>query len=108
MFRPPHRKHHGRLLQLLSSPECSLGTARARDSHRTNIAAELRALVERCLEKDPARRFATADALEQALAECRCADDWTPKQAATWWRQHGLTLKDGPPKQLSANQCGCP
>ena len=36
------------------------------------IAADLEAVVLRCLEKDPARRFPSAEALEQALAGCAC------------------------------------
>jgi serine/threonine-protein kinase len=54
--------------------------------HRLDVPADLQAVVQRCLEKDPARRFADADELAQALARCSCADQWTREQAAAWWR----------------------
>lgn len=38
---------------------------------RREIPVDLSAVVERCLEKDPVRRFPDALSLEQALAECR-------------------------------------
>jgi eukaryotic-like serine/threonine-protein kinase len=52
------------------------------------VPADLRAVVLRCLEKDPARRFPDADALERALAGCGGAGGWTRGQAAAWWREH--------------------
>jgi serine/threonine-protein kinase len=57
------------------------------DSHRADIPADLRAVVERCLEKAPDRRFATADALQEALSKCGCANDWTRAQASAWWSE---------------------
>jgi hypothetical protein len=56
------------------------------DSHRADIPADLRAVVERCLEKSADRRFATADALQEALGKCGCANGWTRAQASDWWR----------------------
>jgi serine/threonine-protein kinase len=53
---------------------------------RADVPPDLQEVVLRCLEKDPARRFPTAESLEQALAQCRCAGEWTRKQAADWWR----------------------
>jgi serine/threonine-protein kinase len=50
------------------------------------VPADLQAVVLRCLEKNPARRFPGADELGQALARCRCADQWTRERAAAWWR----------------------
>ena len=49
--------------------------------------ADLQAVVLRCLEKDPDRRFPDADEFAQALARCRCADQWTREQAGAWWRE---------------------
>src|SRR5262249_6344737 len=44
---------------------------------RPELPADLEAVVLRCLEKEPARRFPNPDALEQALAQCACASDWS-------------------------------
>jgi serine/threonine-protein kinase len=38
---------------------------------RSDVPADLEAVVLRCLEKEPARRYATADELDTALARCR-------------------------------------
>ncbi len=53
---------------------------------RPEVPADLQAVVARCLEKDPARRFADAGALEHALAGCHCAGEWTEDLAAHWWQ----------------------
>ncbi len=58
----------------------------APDRHRPEVPADLQAVVLRCLEKDPARRFPDAGTLDQALARCGCAGQWTGEQAAAWWR----------------------
>ena len=49
---------------------------------RTEIPADLSAVVLRCLEKEPAKRYPDAAALEAALAECKCAGRWTGERAA--------------------------
>src|SRR5262249_30984221 len=46
------------------------------DRLRPDVPADVQALVLRCLEKDPARRFPDAASLEQALAACACAGEW--------------------------------
>jgi serine/threonine-protein kinase len=40
---------------------------------RSEVPADLQEVVLRCLEKDPARRFADVSNLHEALARCRCA-----------------------------------
>lgn len=45
------------------------------------------AWVLRCLEKDPARRFASADEARAALRALDVAP-WTREHAAAWWRLH--------------------
>jgi len=60
------------------------------DTIRPELPADLQAVVMRCLEKDPSRRFPDAHSLEQALAACAAADQWTEKQAALWWHEHPL------------------
>jgi serine/threonine-protein kinase len=59
----------------------------APDRVRPDVPGDLQAVVLRCLEKDPARRYPDADELARALARCG-ADPWTPEQAAAWWRDH--------------------
>jgi serine/threonine-protein kinase len=54
--------------------------------HRKGIPSDLEAVVLRCLEKDPAQRFASAADLDQALVACTCAGKWQATEAATWWR----------------------
>ncbi len=53
------------------------------------IPPDLEAVVLRCLEKDPSRRFAGAHELDQALAACRDAGSWTDDDATAWWSEHG-------------------
>ena len=61
---------------------------------RPEVPADLQAVVMRCLEKDPAGRFPDAHTLEQALAACASADQWTEEQAALWWREHPIRTAD--------------
>jgi serine/threonine-protein kinase len=50
-----------------------------------DVPADLEAAVLRLLAKDPARRYASAAALDAALAACACAGSWTEGDAARWW-----------------------
>jgi serine/threonine-protein kinase len=50
------------------------------------VPADLEAVVLRCLAKVPAERFADAEALDRALAQCQCAGQWTEEQARRWWQ----------------------
>ena len=72
--------------------------------YRPDLPADLEAVVLRCLEKEPERRFPTADALEKSLAACACANDWTEEMAAAWWREHGETVGMQPPQADSASK----
>jgi serine/threonine-protein kinase len=53
---------------------------------RPEIPADLEAVVLRCLEKDPAKRFPDAESLDEALARCACAGQWTRREAVAWWQ----------------------
>ncbi|MGE0363399.1 MAG: serine/threonine-protein kinase [Vicinamibacterales bacterium] len=57
---------------------------------RPDAPADLEAVLMRCLERDPARRFASAAALDLALAACADAGGWRPEDADAWWRTHPL------------------
>ena len=78
------------MMEVLSS---QLSDAPVRPSERVagtdvKIEADLEAVVLRCLEKDPIRRYASADELRRALLDCASAGDWTQADAMVWWRQH--------------------
>jgi serine/threonine-protein kinase len=57
---------------------------------RPDVPGDLEAVLMRCLEKDPEKRYADARSLEKALAHCRDAGAWTQEEAAAWWEQHGV------------------
>ena len=51
-----------------------------------DIAADLEAVVMKCLAKSPDDRFASAAALAETLLALAPTADWTEADAATWWR----------------------
>jgi serine/threonine-protein kinase len=53
---------------------------------RPDVPADLEAVILRCLAKEPADRFPSADALDAALSQCRCAG-WSHAQAEEWWQE---------------------
>jgi serine/threonine-protein kinase len=73
----------GSVLQVLAAHERD--PAVFPDPIRMELPADLQAVVLRCLEKDPAARFADASDLDRALAACHCAGSWTREEAARWW-----------------------
>ncbi|HUY32488.1 MAG TPA: serine/threonine-protein kinase [Pirellulales bacterium] len=52
---------------------------------RPDIPADLERVVLRCLAKRPEDRFQDVVSLEQALAGCERAGEWTRQRAAGWW-----------------------
>jgi serine/threonine-protein kinase len=56
--------------------------------YQPDLPADLEQVILRCLAKKPEDRFQDVDSLEQALAECAAADQWTQSDAARWWRDN--------------------
>lgn len=57
------------------------------------VAADVEAVVVKCLAKQPADRYPDAAGLMAALGACQCANDWGPVQAAEWWRKEFASSK---------------
>ena len=55
---------------------------------RSDIPADLEAVVLHCLDKDPRRRYADVQSLEKALAGCQANGRWNEEDAVAWWRRH--------------------
>ena len=49
------------------------------------VPPDLEAVVLRCLDKDPGKRFQTADEVREALSICRDHGTWTEEDARDWW-----------------------
>jgi eukaryotic-like serine/threonine-protein kinase len=52
------------------------------------VPADVAAVVDRCLTKDPAKRYATAADLDHAFAACASDGAWDDGLAAEWWERH--------------------
>jgi serine/threonine-protein kinase len=53
-----------------------------------HIPPELEAVIMKCLEKEPEKRFASAPELAEALRALPAAGDWSRDDARRWWREH--------------------
>jgi len=68
--------------------------ARPSERLRKPVAPDLEELLMRCLAKDPAARPADARELDDALARCRNAGDWTRDLADDWWRKYAAAQNE--------------
>jgi hypothetical protein len=57
------------------------------------LPPDLESVLLSCLEKDPARRPQTADAVSTHLAMCVGVEEWSEGRAREWWRQHGERIR---------------
>jgi len=76
-------------LQLVMAHACDPVTPPSR--LRPGVPDDLEAVVLRCLEKEPARRFASAGELTGALEACASGGQWDARQAAAAWQRGGDT-----------------
>jgi serine/threonine-protein kinase len=53
------------------------------------VPGELDAIVLKCLEKDPSKRFTSVDELASALDRLSSLHPWSAAEAKTWWDLHG-------------------
>jgi eukaryotic-like serine/threonine-protein kinase len=56
--------------------------------HQPDVPTDLERVILQCLAKSPEDRFQHIVGLEQALAECAAADQWTQWHASLWWHEN--------------------
>jgi serine/threonine-protein kinase len=71
--------------------------------YRRDLPADLEAVVLRCLAKEPARRFASAEELDRALAHCCSFGTWSEAEAAAWWRSRSRRADEDPLAQQTTS-----
>jgi hypothetical protein len=62
---------------------------------RPEVPSDLEAVIQRCLRRDPEKRFADIQLVDEALAACACAAEWSSTEAADWWREAGVSVLAG-------------
>jgi serine/threonine-protein kinase len=72
-------------------------------SRVADVPKDLEQIILRCLEKNATHRFASANALRDALRSCKDASSWTRWDAVRFWdrfaaRAHSALLRASPPR----------
>jgi serine/threonine-protein kinase len=66
------------------------------------VPNDLQAVILRCLEKEPERRYPDAATLEKALAACEGVHPWTPERAEEWWQRRAGETASAPSSREEA------
>ena len=70
-------------MQHVNAPVPGLATRGA-----AGVSSDLEQVLMRCLDKNPAKRPQSAMALDQELAACHSAGQWTNQDARQWWDEY--------------------
>jgi serine/threonine-protein kinase len=71
---------------------------------RSDVPADLEAIVLRCLEKRREDRFQDVASLDDALSHCAAAHRWTKNHAEAWWFEHASSAQAMRETKTIANQ----
>jgi eukaryotic-like serine/threonine-protein kinase len=83
-----HRVFEGGTAMQLLLDHASRPPSRPQTRTELPIPPDLEQVVMDCLEKDPARRPASAEALAQRLSACQVVEPWSHERAERWWQTH--------------------
>jgi serine/threonine-protein kinase len=68
---------------------------------RPEVPADLQAVIDRCLRRNPAERFGNIQLVDQALGACDCAGSWGLEQASAWWEANPMPAAEQQPAPQS-------
>jgi eukaryotic-like serine/threonine-protein kinase len=83
-----HRVFEANTLMQMLFDHASTPAPRPQTRTERPIPRDLEQLIMDCLEKDPARRPASAYQLARRLSACHVPEQWTRERAEHWWQTH--------------------